>query len=105
MDVQQTEKEQEQIDSGERVKQFVNDPAVQSAIARMASQNYDDFKKAKSDDEMRMARARGEVLDGLIDELQVVIDKGDVAKINRNERERRELQEAANKRPVRAKPV
>jgi hypothetical protein len=102
---QENPKEQEQIDSGERVKTFVLDPAVAGAIARLASQNYDEFKKAVTDDEVRMAHARGVVLDGFVDALQGIIDVGTGAKIQRNDRERRELANSANVRPSRVKPV
>jgi hypothetical protein len=102
---QENPKEQEQIDAGERVKAFVLDPAVSSAIARLASENYDAFKKSKSDDEVRMAHARGTVLDDFVDALQGIIDVGTGAKIQRNDRERRELANSANVRPSRVKSV
>lgn len=82
--------EQEAIDAGERMKVFVSDPAVQAAIARMASRNYDEFKKATTDDEIRAAHARGVVLDQFVSELQVVVDQGHVQTILRKERELRE---------------
>lgn len=93
--------EQEQIDAGERMKVFVSDPAVQAAIAKMASRNYDAFKKAKTDDEIRAAHARGVVLDEFVGELQVVVDQGHVSSILRKERELRE--ERSKPRTTRAK--
>lgn len=97
--------EQEKIDTAGRIEAFVKDPDVQGAIARLASENYNNFKAAKSDDEIRMAHAKGVVLDSFIDELQGIVDKGHVAKIQRNEQERRELANAANRPQSRVKPV
>lgn len=82
--------EQEQIDAGARVRAFVQDVAVQAAITRMATKNYELFKQAKSPEELFQASARGSLLDAFIAELQVTIDRGAVSRINRDGREQRE---------------
>lgn len=82
--------EQELIDARARVTAFVADAAVQAAIAAMATKNYDLFKRAKSSEELIMASARATLLDDFINELQITIDKGDVARIQRDSREHRE---------------
>lgn len=98
--------EQDKIDAGARIEMFVKDPDVQAAIARLASENYAEFKAAATDDEIRMAHAKGVVLDSFVDALQGIIDEGAVKKIQRNERERRELANNANVRvPRPVKPV
>lgn len=97
--------EQEKIDAGARIEAFVKDPDVQAAIARLASQNYNDFKAAVSDDEIRQAHSQGVVLDNFVAALQGIVDEGTVKKIQRNERERRELANKQNVRANRVKPV
>lgn len=82
--------EQELIDTGRRIEQFVKDPAVQAAIARMATQYFSDFKAAKTQDQMKIAHAQSSVLDDFINELQKDVDRGEVAKIQRTSREARE---------------
>ena len=94
--------EQDQIDTGMRIEMFVKDPAVQSAIARIATENYKAFKEATSKDEILMAHARGIVLDQFIDSLQGIVDTGAGARIQRNEREKRELQATAAKNRVKS---
>ena len=88
--------EQERIDAGLRVKNFVEDPIIQQVIARLASLNYSEFKKAKSESEIRSAHARGVVLDDFVNELQSVIDDGLAASIQRKERELREERKRAD---------
>lgn len=83
-------KEQEQIDNGLRIETFVKDPEVQRAIARLASENYAEFKAATDIDDIRMAHAKGVVLDSFIDALQGIVDEGEGARIQRASRERRE---------------
>ena len=82
--------EQELIDAGARIEAFVKDEAVQAAIAQMAAKNYTAFKEAKTPDELMKASAKAGVLDDFVHELQIVIDRGDAAKIQRRDRERRE---------------
>lgn len=82
--------EQELIDTGRRVEQFVKDPAVQAAVARMATQYYSDFKAAKTQDAMNIAHSKSSVLDEFLNEMQKDIDRGEVAKIQRRSREARE---------------
>lgn len=83
-------KEQEQIDTGLKIEAFVKDPDVQKAIARLAGENYADFKAATSVDDIRMAHAKGVVLDSFIEALQGIVDEGIGARIQRRDRERRE---------------
>jgi uncharacterized membrane-anchored protein YjiN (DUF445 family) len=91
MDNTQTQpSEQEVIDAGRRVEQFIKDPAVQEAIARLATQYYSDFKSAKTADAIKIAHAKSSMLDEFINELQVPIDRGEAATIQRRSREARE---------------
>lgn len=87
--------EQELIDAGARVKAFVQDEAVQAAIARMATKNYDLFKKAAAPEELLKASARAGLLDDFVNELQITIDRGDMARINRDSREQHEKRAGA----------
>lgn len=82
--------EQTIIDAGQRVKNFVQDEAVQAVIARMASQYYSDFKAAKTPDELLRASHKSSVLDDFVNELQVPIDRGAVAKMDKTRREERD---------------
>lgn len=82
--------EQELIDAGARVKAFVADEAVQAAIAQMAANNYAKFKEAATPDDLLKASAKASVLDDFVHQLQISIDRGEAAGINRKERERRE---------------
>lgn len=82
--------EQELIDAGSRVRAFVEDEAVQAAIARTAAQNYADFKTATTPADLLKASAKASVLDDFIHQLQITIDRGEAAGIQRKDREHRE---------------
>lgn len=88
MEPQKTE--QQTIDTGSRIAEFVKDPDIQAAVARVATRNFAGFKKAKTADELRLSAAKATVLDEFLSELQVDIDRGQVAQTLRAERERRE---------------
>lgn len=94
----EAEREQAEIDAATRIESIVRDEAFQSVIKTIAEENYDDFKKAKSQDEIGIAHANGVALDKLMTKFQIVVDRGAAAKLQRNSRERRELAEADIKR-------
>jgi len=83
--------EQELIDTGRRVAQFVQDPAIQTVIASLATQYYADFKSAKTSEDRLLVQAKSTVLDDFVNGLQVHIDRGEVAQKLRRSREEREV--------------
>jgi len=88
--------EQEIIDTGRRVAQFVQDPAIQSVIASLATEYYAAFKAAKTNEDRLLVQAKTTVLDDFLNGLQVQIDRSEVAQKLRTSREERE---------ARAKPI
>jgi len=82
--------EQEIIDTGRRVAQFIQDPAIQYVVAALATQYYADFKTAKTNEDRLLVQAKSTVLDDFLNGLQVQIDRGEVAQKLRKSREERE---------------
>ena len=60
----------------QRIAQWLEDEAVQAALAGFRLANYDLFRTAQTDEERRMAQARAQVLDGFETALTAVVDAG-----------------------------
>lgn len=75
----------EEIRDAERVELFLTDPAIQAALKRVSDKAFEDFRNAKSDDELRAARALLTSGDRLVEILRGVQSRGKRAKIE-NER-------------------
>lgn len=80
--------EQEIIDAGKRIEQFLADPAVVQAFERLEKQYFEDFKKALTADERVLLHAKAIVLDDVRRALRAVKDAGTRAKIEAERRER-----------------
>ena len=71
-----------------RIREFLNDELVQTALQAMKDVNYRAFVDAKDDDARRMAQAKALVLGDFEAALQVVVDAGERARITRERSER-----------------
>lgn len=91
--------EQEMLDAGRRVEQFLADAAVKDAIKRVADAAYEEFKKAETDNARANAWAKSKALDGLADELTRVMHNGKLVEMKRQiQAEQEERQRAADAR-------
>lgn len=68
-------REREVADAG-RLEQFLGDPVVSDALSHMERRYYEEFKAAKTLDELQSAQARARVLDDFQGELRIVKDAG-----------------------------
>jgi len=84
--------EQEEIDAGKRVKEFLADPAVQEVLKRIEKQYLGDFREADTDDKRRNVWASTKALQDFVAALGGTLDSGRFAA---HKRSTREAQEAA----------
>lgn len=82
--------EQELIDDGARVRAFVDDPAVKDAIRKVAERFFDEFKASRTPADREMAWAKSAALDALSGELLAVVQNGEIAVRQRQQREAQE---------------
>jgi hypothetical protein len=80
----------EAVQRAERVKAFLRDDIVQEAFAALEKRYYEQFKAAIVPDTQRQAWALSRALDDLRAELQVVVDAGERASIEQQQRDARE---------------
>lgn len=85
--------EQEKIDTSQRIQRFLEDPFVAGALKRMEEDNYQDFKDAESADEMRIAKARADVLGTFCGHLKGIKEEGSALRTQQEKREQREALE------------
>jgi hypothetical protein len=78
--------EKQSIDDMTRVQAFLADAAVKDAIRRVNDKNFALFKAAKTPDEMLVAHARTTALEELVNELGVVIARGEFHQAARDRR-------------------
>jgi hypothetical protein len=67
------------IQAAMRVSNFLKDEAVANALALLERKYYEEFKKSESSEARVRAWAKANVLDDFKDQLQIVIDTGEVA--------------------------
>jgi hypothetical protein len=82
------EKELEVIAAGNRLEQFLTDPAVLEAIEKLDRKYYDAFKACVTADEVAVVKARSSVLVDVLNELRVAVSGGKHTSITRDRRER-----------------
>lgn len=79
--------EKQSIADMTRVQAFLGDAAVKAAIKRVDDKNYALFKAAKTPDEMMVAHARTTALEELVNEIGVVIARGEYHRAARDRRD------------------
>ena len=90
--------EQEAIDDYRRVEAFLADPAVKEAFAEVDAQITREFKASKSNADMEAAWAKSKALDMLAGELLRTMNAGQVALMQREQREKDEAVKAARQK-------
>ena len=76
------------IRTAQRVAQWLEDEAVQEAIARLKKENYQLFLKAPNEEGRRMAQAQAVVLDAFETSLQAVVGVGEREHLEQNATDR-----------------
>ena len=67
------------IQNAMRVQNFLKDDAVSAAIGRLERKYFEEFKKAESSEARVRAWSKATLLDDFLNELQIVIDTGELA--------------------------
>jgi hypothetical protein len=80
------EKEVEVIATGNRLEQFLTDPAVAEAIDKLDKKYYAAFKACVTADEVVVVKARSDALADLLNELRVSVSGGKHTSIQRDRR-------------------
>ena len=70
---------EERIRRAQRMAEFVDDPIVNEAVARLSLQYYAEFKKAKTAEERARAQDKAVVIDDLLLALKITLDDGEMA--------------------------
>ncbi len=81
------EKEVEVIAAGNRLEQFLTDPAVVGAIDALDKKYYAAFKACVTAEEVGVVKARSDALADVLNELRVVISGGKHTAVVRTRRE------------------
>ncbi|HZR02343.1 MAG TPA: hypothetical protein VFA81_04120 [Burkholderiales bacterium] len=76
MSQQQGTSLQDEIDAGQRVKNFLADPAVEAALKAASERAYADFRGADTNEKRTAAWALSKAVDQLRTQLQGTIDTG-----------------------------
>lgn len=90
--------EHEEAAAGVRVKALLEDVAVRDALGKLERQFYEDFKRAKSDEERRRAQAQAAVLEVFCEKLMAVVARGQAAQKHLNDEQRKQDAEAERKK-------
>ena len=72
--------EYDTVQAGERVKQFLADEFVKMAFEKVERQAMFEFKRAKTDEELRRAQALSWAVDTVAGLLVQMVDEGELAK-------------------------
>jgi hypothetical protein len=67
------------IQAAMRVSNFLKDEAVSAAIGRLERRYFEEFKKAESSEARVRAWSKANLLDDFLNEMQIVIDTGELA--------------------------
>lgn len=80
--------EQQQIEDGQRIEAFLNDPVVKKSMDRLKTDYFAEFMKAEGVEQTMLVKAKVKVLEDLTVEFLKVTHAGQVAKIQRDRREK-----------------
>lgn len=82
------DREEQQIQAGNRVLQFLSDPVIAGAITNLEQKYYDEWRAGETVEQREAAHAKTRVLDDLKIELQSIVDSGVRANVEKERRER-----------------
>ena len=72
--------EYDKVQAGERVRAFLADEYVKMAFEKVERQAIFEFKRAKTDEELRRAQAQSWAVDTIAGLLVQMVDEGELAK-------------------------
>lgn len=72
--------EYDKVQAGQRVRTFLADEFVKMAFAKVEQQAMFEFKRAKTDEELRRAQALSWAVDTVAGLLVQMVDEGELAK-------------------------
>lgn len=81
--------EEEQIQRGQRLEAYAKDEAIKDAIGTLEKQYHVEFKRAKSEEERRIAQSKALVLDDFTNQLRGTVDNYTLLRANNVKRDRR----------------
>lgn len=88
---------EEMIRDGERITAFLNDPVIENALKRVTDRAFADFRNAKTDDDLRAARALLVAGERFEEALRGVTSLGKRHKIEKDREELARRQPAASR--------